>query len=105
MEVMKEGDRKAVEGGGKAWFQNYDEKEYFSFILGIKIGFQVYVDKQNYCEKHGHLKRNSSSTITEGMGRTDAWDFCPRCGQMYDRMPTPEEMKEWNELLRTPYNI
>jgi len=105
MKVMKEGDREAVAGGGKAWFQNYDEKEYFSFILGIKIGFQRYISEQNYCEKHGHKEVKGSATITEGMGNTRAWAVCSRCGSMDDRYPTPDEMRDWNNLLHTPMTI
>jgi hypothetical protein len=105
MKTMREHDRKAVAGGGKAWFQNYDEKEYFSFILGIKIGFQGYVNEQNYCAKHGHEEVKGSAHIEEGMGKTITWAFCSRCGSMYNRYPTPEEMKEWNELLRAPFDI
>ena len=105
MKVMKEGDREAVARGGKAWFHDYNEKEYFSFILGIKIGFQGYINKQNYCENHGHKEVKGSATITEGMGNTRAWAVCSRCGSMDDRYPTPDEMRDWNNLLHTPMTI
>lgn len=102
MNAMKKSDEKR---GGKEYFNDYNEMEYVSMILEMRINLQEKFDKDKYCERHGHEEVKDSAHIEEGMGKTRAWAFCSRCGQMYDRYLTQEEIKKWNELLRTPFNI
>jgi hypothetical protein len=99
MDSMKRCDMKA--GIKEAYFHNYDEREYFSMILGMRINLQEKFDKENYCKKKGHIGEKVLSCDSSGR----ALCYCPKCGDMYDRPMNPQESRDFNELIRTPMTI
>jgi hypothetical protein len=67
-------------------------------------------EKIKYCKEHGHKKIKSSVYLSahygaSGQGNLTAWEWCSRCGQIYDRLPNSSEIAEWDKMLKTEITI
>jgi hypothetical protein len=55
--------------------------------------------KQEECGKIGH--KSDFEWFSYYSGKMNG--ICKDCGDMYERNPTPEELKKYSEILREPY--
>jgi len=56
------------------------------------------------CAPGQHVS-SGRGTIVGRLGRIMVYDTCQRCGQSYERAPNEEEMKRYEEIMKTEFII
>jgi len=69
--------------------------------ININNSIKELCKKQKECGKIGHI--SNSEWFNYYSGKISG--LCEKCGEMYERNPTPEEQEKYLTRLREPYTI